>query len=468
MFQPLPFIAARLRRVFVMSFLAFGTLIMQPHAALAQDEEFDLNDRINSMEFPVEPPLIKAAEVRDIIKALSLDAPTGDLVRSLHEGYVTVYTAAATERRDRIQTLMKQVQDSGDWMTVGVEMQEIEKNWMKRRQDLGADFFENVKAILAPDQLAKWPAYERNRRRRTQLHVGAFFAGEGVDVIELLDELKLEEPQYAAVAPIVESYAIELDGLLQQRIRAAEDVRNIDYMDPGAQGSMFDKFERILGVRRQIRDANRKHMQIIATSIPGPAGEQLTRTFHAKCYPRIYGPTQADSFLETVLALEDLSTQQRGGVEGIAAMYRDQAAAANQQLAQLMARHEDSIEESLKGQNMMILAMVGGMSAYADEGTQPEQAPFDAKDLLMDEEQEKRQDDLYRQKRGYIIAAIDQVWAVLSPTQQGRVTRPDVPEESDAQKALRQVRAVMRQSMQYAEEAVQEAQQEMGEGNPRR
>lgn len=434
--------------------------------ALAQEEELDLNARINSMEFPVEPPLVKAAEVRDIIKALSLDAATGDLVRSLHEGYVAVFTAAATERRDRVQALMKEVQESGDWVTVGMEMQEIEKAWITRRNDLGVEFFENVKATLTPDQLAKWPAYERDRRRRTQLHIGAFFAGEGVDVVELVDDLKLEEPQRAAAAPLLESYAVELDGLLQQRLRAAEEVRNIDYMDPAAQAGMFDKYERILTVRRQIRDANRKHAQVVAGSIPGPASERLTREFHARSYPRIYAPTEADSFITTVLAL-DLTPDQRSAIEGVAAIYRDQAAAVNQQLAQLMARQEESVEASLKERNFMVLAMVGAMSAFADEGTQAQQAPFDAKDLLMDDEQDKRLEELHRQRRGFVVAAIDQVWSVLTPAQQEKAPRPEVPEESSDRLAVKQVRNMMRQSMQMAEEAVREAQQEI-ENNPSR
>ncbi len=455
------------RSAALLALCVLSLLVAAARPALAQEEELDLSARVNSMEFPVEPPLVKAAEVRDLIRAFALDDSHGELVRSLHEGYVTVFTAAATERRDRIQALMKQVQESGDWVTVGMEMQEIEKAWLQRRTELGADFFENVKATLTPEQLAKWPAFERDRRRRTQLHIGAFFAGEGVDVVELLDGLKLEEPQRAAVAPLVESYALELDGLLQQRLRAAEEVRNIDYMDPASQAGMFDKYERILTVRRQIRDANRKHAQIIAGSLPGPASERLTRAFHERSFPRIYAPTEADTFLTTVLALEDLTPDQRRAIEGVAAMYRDQAAAVNQQLAQLMAAQEESIEASLKERNFMVLAMVGAMSAYADEGTQAQQAPFDAKDLLMDEEQEKRQDELHRQRRGFVIAAIDQAWSVLAPAQQEKAPRPEVPEESSDRQAVKQVRNMMRQSMQMAEEAVREAQQEI-ENNPSR
>lgn len=448
-------------------------VLVWPLSARAQDDDeevdlFNLSERIGSVAIPVEAPLIKAAEVRDIIKAFSLDEDHGELVRSLHEGYVTVFTAAATERRDRMKALMQQMQEGGDFVTFGLEMQEVEKNWMKQRAGIGNDFFENVKATLTPDQLAKWPAFERDRRRRTQLHIGAFFAGEGVDVVRLVADLQLEGPQQAAVAPLLESYAVELDGLLRQRLRAAEEVRNIDYTDPGAMGNPFESFERILNVRRQIRDVNRKHAQVIASSIPGPASEQLTRAFREHSHPRIYAPTEADAFFKTLLALEDLTPGQRGGVEGVAAAYRDRVAAVNHQIMQSMNEHEDSIEKSLKNQDMMVMAMVGAMSAYADEGQQAEQAPFDSKDLLMGEELVARQDDLYKQKRGVVVSAIEQAWAVLTPTQQARLTLPEVPELSDSQKALRQVRRIMRQSMQYAEESVLEAQQEMGETRPRR
>lgn len=452
--------------------VAILTVLLSPLSARAQDDEeidfFNLSERVGGITIPVEVPLIKAAEVRDIIKALSLDESHGELVRSLHEGYVTVFTAAATERRDRMKALMEQMQEGGDFMTFGLEMQEVEKNWIKKRAAIGNDFFENVKATLTPDQLAKWPAFERDRRRRTQLHIGAFFAGEGVDVVRLVADLQLDAPQQVAIAPLLESYAIELDGLLLQRLRAAEEVRNIDYTDPAAMGNPFDRFERILTLRRQIRDVNRKHSQIIASSIPGPASEQLTRAFREKSHPRIYAPTEADAFFKTLLAMEDLTEGQRSGVEGVAASYRDRVAAVNHQIMQSMNEHEDSIEKSLQTKDMMVMAMVGAMSAFADEGEQAEKAPFDSKDLLMGEELIQRQDDLYKQKRSVVVAAIEQAWAVLSPAQQARGTLPEVPELSESQKALRQVRRIMRQSMQYAEEAVREAQQEMGETRPRR
>ncbi len=453
-------------------------VVVQPRLAAAQDEEMDLSERINTLEIPLEPPLIKATVVGEIIKAIGLDESQGDLVRALHQGYVDQFAEAATQHRDRLKSLMDEFKSLGGMNSGGADMQQLaqvgldmqteQREWMDRRTQFGLSFFENVKATLTPDQLAKWPGFERDRRRRTQLGVGAFFAGEGVDVIALVDDLKLEGPQRSVITPLLESYALELDGLLRQRIRAAEDVRNIDYTDPGALESMFDKFERVLSVRRQIRDANRKHSQVIATSLPGPASEALTRRFREECYPHIYRPTEADSFLQQVLALDDLSDEQRRGIEGVAMMYRDQVATANQSLAQLLAEHEDSIEKSLKDNNPMMLSMAGAMSSLADESVSQEQMPFDGKELLMDEEQIQRQNDLSRQKRGYVVTAIEQAWAVLNTAQQNRVPMPDVPEETPEQKALRQVRSMMRQQMQYAEEAAREAAQQQGDSKPLR
>lgn len=443
-----------------------GMRLAAPVYAQQEDEGFDLTERLNTLEIPVEPPLIKAQIVSEISRAIGLDEGSTELVRALHQGYVDQFTSAATQHRDKLKALMEQMRDSGGWgggasmedmQRIGIAMQETQQEWMKRRRQVGNEFFENVKAVLSPDQLAKWPAFERDRRRDAQLHVGAFYAGEAVDVIELISDLNLEPAQVAAIQPLIDSYAIELDGLLQQRVRAADEARDIDFSDPAAQFSMFDKYERVLTVRRQIRDVNRKHAQIIATSIPGPASEALTRRFREESYPQIYRPTEADAFLEGVLEMEDLSDGQRRGVESVAMIYRDQVATANRQLADLLADHENGIEDELKNGSPMILAMVGGMSAYADEGVGQEQMPFDVKDLLMDEEQIGRQEDLYRQRREYVVAAIEQAWSVLNPTQQARLTKPEVPEESEERRALRQVRTMMRQSMQMAEEAAREA-----------
>ena len=449
-----------------------------PRHAAAQDEEMDLNERINTLEVPLEPPLIKAKVVAEIVKAIGLDESHGELVLALHQGYVSQFTAAATEHRDRFKSLLDEFKELGGMNAagtdveamarVGLDIQTEQREWLERRTQLGESFFESVKGTLSPDQLALWPAYERDRRRHTQLSVGAFFAGEGVDIVALVDDLKLEGPQLSAIAPLIESYALEIDALLQQRLRAAEEVRNIDYTDPAAQAEMMEKFEHVLGVRRQVRDANRKHTQIIAGSIPGQASERLTRKFREESYPQIYRPTQADSYLEQVLRLEDLSDDQRRGIDGVAMVYHDQVATANHALAQLMADHEDSIEDSIKNNNQMMLMMAGAMSSMADESVNQQQMPFDSKELLMDEEQVQRQDDLNKQKRGYVVAAIEQAWSVLNLAQQQRAVKPDVPEETPEQKALRQVRTMMRQQMQYAEDMARQAAEQQGEASPSR
>jgi len=450
------------------------SVTMAPRAAVAQDEEIDFNEQLNSMEIPLEPPLIKATVVAEIVKAIGLDESQGELVLRLHQGYVAQFNDAATQHRDRLKSLMEEFKqiggmnaagaDMAEMARVGMDIQTEQREWIERRTQRGESFFENVKATLGPDQLVRWPAFERDRRRHTQLGVGAFFAGEGVDIVALVDDLKLVGPALSAISPLIESYALEIDALLQQRLRAAADVRHIDYTDPAASAEMMERFEHLLTVRRQIRDANRKHAQIIAGSIPGRASEQLTRKFREESYPQIYRPTQADMYLDQVLRLEDLSDDQRRGIDGVAMVYRDQVAAANQSLAKLLADHEDSIEDSIKNNNQMMLMMAGAISSLADESVSQKQMPFDAKEMLMDEAHAQRQEDMNKQKRGYVVAAIEQAWGVLNPSQQALAAKPTVPEETPEQKALRQVRRMM----QSAADMARQAAEQQGDSNPSR
>lgn len=454
-------------------------VMIQPRQAAAQDDEFDLNEQLNSVEIPLEAPLVKATVVAEIIKAIGMDESQGELVRALHQGYVDQFNDAATRHRDRFKSLLDEFKELGgmnpatadmqEMARVGLDIQTEQREWIDRRTQLGKSFFENIKATLGPGQLVRWPAYERDRRRHTQLGVGAFFAGEGVDLVALIDDLKLEAPQLSAIAPLIDSYAMELDALLEQRMRATDEARNIDYADPSVHmEEMMDKFERVLTVRRQIRNVNRKHSQIIAGAIPGPASEQLTRQFREESYPQIYRSTPADSYIEQVLRLDDLTDGQRRGIEGVTMVYRDQVATANHSLAEVLADHEDSIEQSIKENNQMMLIMAGAMSSLADESVSQKQMPFDTKELLMDEDHSQRQEDLNKRKRGYVVAAIEQTWAVLNPSQQERAAKPDVPEETPEQKALRQVRSMMRQQMQFAEDMARQAAEEQGDTNPTR
>lgn len=402
-----------------------------------------------------------------MVRLLKIDDAKADLVRSLYQGYLDVHTAAWKEWASRMRALAESLQAGGDREAFDSSVASLLREWRENRQRIAADFFENCKELLTTEQLSTWPMYERDRRRRNNLSAGAFFAGEGVDVAALVEELELDDSQASAVAPLVEAYCAEIDALLVRRMAASKEARELDL---SVQLRDIDGWHaaylRAFDIRRQIRDSNRKHIDLIATTLPGDVSDKLRDKFNRASHPQYFAPTQADAYFERLRSLEDLTDDQRRGIESVASAYQDQVGAINLRLVKLEI--EEILSRLTNERHPFVIGLVTGKAALADMPFEDAPDSWRAQDVLIDDDQYKRQEDLLRQKRGYVVAAIEQCWSVLSPAHQTLIPIEDVPLESKQRTRAKAIRAGMLENLRAVYERERVREQDAGKSSPGR
>jgi len=393
-------------------------------------------------------PVVRASEVEDLVRFLKLDEAESDLVRSLFQGYLTVHMAASKEWVSRTRALAESLQAGGDRDAFQVSMAEFLREWREKRQRIAADFFENCKALLTPEQLSAWPIYERDRRRRSNLPAGAFFAGEGVDVAALVDELELDDSLVSAVAPLVEAYCTEIDALLVRRMAASKEARELDLSIQLTDiDGWFAACLRAFDIRRQIRDSNRKHLELMATTVPGDVSDKLRDKFNRASHPHYFAPTQADAYFERLRSLEDLTDDQRRGIESIVSAFQDQVGAINLRLVRLENEIEEVLSRLTNQRHPFVIGLVAGNAALADMPFEDAPESWRAQDVLIDDSQFEKHEGLLSQKRGYVIAAIEQSWNVLTPAQQTLMPIEDIPLESKQRTRTKTIRTGMLENL---------------------
>jgi len=90
------------------------------------------------------------------------------------------------------------------------------EDWRVQKDTMRKDFVDGLKATLSDDQLALWPAFERFLTREKTLP-RARLAGEGTNLILVLDNLELPPAAFEKVEPMLDNYEIRLDEALRAR-----------------------------------------------------------------------------------------------------------------------------------------------------------------------------------------------------------------------------------------------------------
>lgn len=452
-------------RVFLWTWMTAALCLTLGAQLRAQDDMGSEMEMWTEMmeKMPAEAPTIPAREVHEIAEAFDMDDTQQALIESVHEGYLEEFRAASARRYEKMLEMVKDVSEAEDFMTVGPAMNNLERTWRADRERMNETFMQNVQMLLDEDQLAHWPAYERDRRRRTYLHVGAFFHGEGVDLVSLIDELELEESTRSSLDPTLDAYAMSIDTPLQKRIEMQERIRKAseDMMAGGMDENGMPEFDfathtqnlkDVVKARSNIRDVNHQYQQILMGSLPVEMGQSFEKQWQRESYPSVYAPTQADTYIDDLLDRDDLTGEQREGLELVRQSHDLNVDAINDQLARIESDVEKTLESILNGKsNDWIIMMIGSFAA-ADDDTTMQMFDFDLKSVFLDDAQEARRTELLASRVQFIRAALEQAFGMLSGTQQAAAPRPDVPDKPESEELRVQLRDQMKQVMSMMEQ----------------
>jgi hypothetical protein len=291
-------------------------------------------------------PSVSTEDMDKYGKVLNLSKAQQTAVKALHDSFVQDYTTAAEKVRDEMDAIREDArEDPSRFQEIG----ELMTKFRTKRADMEKAFFTDVKTTLTPEQATQWPAIERMRRRETSMNRG-MMSGERVDLIKIVEGLKLSAEQKKGVDPVLEQYSVDLDREL---------VARNDYQDK-MQGQMRDMFgpnadqskaEKMLtdgrAIANKLRDVNKRYSRQVENALPDEASKtKFQSEVRRESYPQIYRQSRSTRQIDEALALKSLSAEQKASIEGIKSGLDRDVSGVNQKMETAYEQREQSLTAS--------------------------------------------------------------------------------------------------------------------------
>lgn len=297
-------------------------------------------------------------------KSLGLTADQQAAAKALLEGYQQSFATLSQDARDKMQemreTIRAEMAESGPnpeaFRKIGEEMDKFRKS----RDNLDQGFLNDLKAVLTPEQTAKWPSVERTFRREQSIGRGVI-SGERVDLVEIVDQLKLSDDAMKPVAPVLDDYAAELDRELTARNTAYDaaqaKIRDMFQNGGGGDESALNKaWEDGRAAGTRVRDVNRRFARQIEPLLPADAQPAFDAAVRERSFPMIYRPSYASRAITAAGEISGINDDQRATIQTIRTSFDRDLAAVNKDLEVAAEKREGS----LKPQDLMPRRFGGG------------------------------------------------------------------------------------------------------------
>lgn len=201
-------------------------------------------------------PPVTLTQLKIYSDVLQLDADQELLARDLWELMVDDHRRLWTKTREQLADLRaEQASTSGGgdgaFMVMLTsqstdESKAIDAAFERGKEALEAEFFEELRLVLTPDQESRQGALEQARRRQTTLATWATFDEERADLVELVRGLSIEQMSSELTATL-EEYASVLDGVLVNRNRLCEQLGELADEHAAGRAEMLGGFSQLEG-----------------------------------------------------------------------------------------------------------------------------------------------------------------------------------------------------------------------------
>lgn len=304
---------------------------------------------------------LSTEEIARIAKVVGFNAEQADAAKALMEGYLPEYQKKADEQTKFMEDLREQFRDTRDpsvWQDAAPKMQAFRTY----RDDWRKKVLADVQALATPEQAANWPKVDRMLRRDSMRNAfGPSISGERVDVIRLVEDLKLPAEKMSEIQPILDAYDVELDRDLAKRIELRDNAMGAG-ADAFRNGDMA-KMEEMLKENREaamkVRDVSRKYARQIEGVLDDANKAKFTAAFKQQSFPGIYRSRYGEQALAAAMAMTDLEQSQRDAVTALMETY-------TRDTTQLNERTEKATEENEA--TMTVAGMMGGFGGGGGGG----------------------------------------------------------------------------------------------------
>lgn len=294
-------------------------------------------------------PAVSSRSLDKYAKMLDMTDDQKEAARTLFEGYQDQTTREREKLQAKMDDVRQKFRDTRDpsvWQSMGDTMTKFREE--SKRAD--AAFFDDVKSVLTPAQIEKWPEVERANRREVVMRRG-FISGERVNLFDVVDQLKFSPETMTQVAPILKDYDEQLDRALIareaiteegftkfQQLRASGDMKAMqDFMDKGREAA------------NRVKEMNKKFARAIADVISEDQQAAFNSEVRKRTYPDVYRDTAADREIAAAVGFADLSPEQREKLQSL----KDGYARSLAPLQQRMTDAQEETEQKITAAEMM-------------------------------------------------------------------------------------------------------------------
>lgn len=326
-----------------------------------------------------EPP-VNSRQLKKYAALLGLDADQQEAATALLEGMQTEWEAASRKTRDEMEAIRGEFQDNRDPSVFMERMPEIMRKQRQERTRLEKGFMSDFQSILTAEQQANWPIVERTYRRDSTIRTGRL-SGESVDLVSLIDDLKLDPAALAQVRPILDQYEADLDRALVERNTVVDQAQQRAGDGPAAieraaQDPEFQKLrEKAREARLKVRDTNQRYARQIAAALPDSTAGRFNTEFTKQSFPEAFRRSHTAESLEAAMKFTDLTPDQKSALEAMQAAYAIEAERSSKALMQAIEKYEATPEgylNSLGGG--MRMRRFGGEGGDADSNSPVDEA----------------------------------------------------------------------------------------------
>jgi hypothetical protein len=284
-------------------------------------------------------------DLDDLYRTCEVDDTQKEMIEALYGGYQAAFREGqkrVADDRDKIRKEAEGNRDPNVWREIGPKMSALYEDWAVESNLLIDQFFTDVRALLSKEQDAKWPKFERERRRRLLLRVGNRISNEGIDLIQILKSLELDEEVMNDLATTTEAYAEDLDRVLLERERVSKESqeRSRELASSGRHDELQKMYEELHRRRIDLSEVNSRYAELLAGQLPSEYADTFRQKVLEASFPRIYRQGRAARNIEYVLTLDDLTAEQRTSIESIRANFEFRAAPIREDMMRVQKEME--------------------------------------------------------------------------------------------------------------------------------
>lgn len=313
-------------------------------------------------QFDIGTSAVSKRSLEDYAKMLGMDDVQKEAAADLLSGYREQLRAAREARDAKLETLMEDMRDSGDWMGMQKKVTEEGMKFRDEFKKLEEGFTSDVKALLTEKQLDKWPDIERHRRRELHLRF-QFYTGGAVDVVSVVNRsgTAVDSPEFR---DLLSQYEVAMDNQLKSW---EEEGKKIEEEMKGDTANVFAAQQKAMEdmgkVSKQIRDLNREYANRVMSMMNEEQKGKFEAAFNERAYPRVYKKVFVQDQLDAAAKLEDLDTTQKETVS----MLRDQWSKESKPLNAAYAQAVVAEEDESGGMFGSMMKRFGGMNGGDDK-----------------------------------------------------------------------------------------------------